>query len=143
MKFFTVDASVIIKWIFPEAREDHLPQALSLLKGIKIGEINVLQPPHWLAEVVAVIARLQPKIVEESISLLNAMEFQVIDAPEIYHIACQLSEKFNHHLFDTLYHAVAIYNGNAKFITADDQYYKKTFKKGNIVRLADFSIFDD
>jgi predicted nucleic acid-binding protein len=41
-----------------------------------------------------------------------------------FQIACQLSERFKHHLFDTLYHAVAIYSGNTQFITADDQYYR-------------------
>ncbi len=144
MKSFVIDASVIIKWVFPDrAEEDHTSQAINLLRTIKQGTVKVLQPPHWLAEVAAVIVRLQPKIANETIDLLNMMEFPVINVPEIYQIACQLSEHFKHHLFDTLYHAVAIYNGNTQFITADDQYYRKTVKKGSILHLGDFSIFDD
>ncbi len=144
MKNLVIDASVVIKWVFPDrAEENHLPQAINLLRNIKQGTVKVLQPPHWLAEVAAVIVRLQPKIAEETIDLLYAMEFPIVDTPEIYQIACQLSERFKHHLFDTLYHAVAIYSGNTQFITADDQYYRKTSKQGAILRLADFSIFED
>jgi len=142
MKSIVVDASVAIKWIFPErANEDHMPQALNLLRAIQQNAIKVLQPPHWLAEVAAVVVRIQPKIAKEAISLLEAMEFPIIENPEVYHIACQLSERFNQHLFDTLYHAVALYRGNTEFVTADEQYYRKAFKQQAIIRLADFSTF--
>ncbi len=144
MRCFVIDASVIIKWIFPEkTEEEHLPQAISLLQIIKQNKVKVLQPPHWLAEVAAVIVRLQPKIAGETIELLNMMEFPVINEPKIYQIACQLSERFKHHLFDTLYHAVAIFSDNTQFITADNQYYQKAAAQGAILRLADFSIFED
>lgn len=143
MSSLTLDANIIIKWIFPEISEDHIPQALSILKGIKAGQINVIQPPQWLAEVAAVIARIQPKIMDESISLLDAMELPIVAVPEVYHLAGKLSQEFNHHLFDTLYHAVALYQGNTQFVTADEKYYKKAFKKGGMVRLGDFSIYDD
>lgn len=145
MKSFVVDASVIVKWIFPERADekDNISQASSLLQAIRYNKIKVLQPPHWLAETAAVIVRLQPNIAEETVNLLHAMEFPMIDVPEIYHLACQLSERFGHHLFDTLYHAVALYNGNAQFITTDEKYYRKTVKVGSIIRLVDFSIFDE
>ncbi len=144
MKSLVIDASITIKWIFPEKTEErHLPQSLHLLKAIREGHINVVQPPHWLAEAAAVIVRLQPKIADEAMDLLNAMEFNVVNAIEIYHIACTLSEKLHHHLFDTLYHAVAIYDGNTEFITDDEHYYRKAAKQGAIIRLADFSVFDD
>lgn len=140
MKSLVIDASVIIKWIFPERNDEHhLPQALNLLHMIKQGSVKVLQPPHWLAETAAVIVRLQPKLAKETINLLDIMEFPISDGPEIYLIACQLAERFNHHLFDTLYHAVALYDGNARFITADDRYYRKAYKEGAIIRLADFT----
>lgn len=144
MKAFVIDASVIIKWIFPERKdESHLSEAIHLLKAVKQDKITVLQPVHWLAEVSAVMARLQPKIAMDAIDLLYAMEFKVIDNVEIFRLACDLSQKFDHHLFDTLYHAVALYQGNTTFITADEQYYKKTYKQGAVMRLADFSVYDD
>lgn len=143
MKSTVIDANVIIKWLFPErVEEDHLPQALNVLNAVKQNVITVVQPPHWLAEVAAVTVRLQPKIVTEAINLLCAMQFPVIEEPEVYDLACQLSHQFNHHVFDTLYHAVALYRGNTQFITSDEKYYRKAVKKGGIVRLADFSIYD-
>ncbi len=142
MKTLTVDASVVIKWIFPEKiHEAHTLQALNLLEAIKYGAVNILQPPHWLAETIAVIVRLNSKIVEETITLLNAMEFPIVDTPEIYNTACKLSHRYQHHLFDTLYHAVAINNPHTQLITADEKYYRKSFKEGAIIRLADLSTF--
>ncbi|OAI49230.1 hypothetical protein AYO45_00595 [Gammaproteobacteria bacterium SCGC AG-212-F23] len=144
MKCFVIDANVIIKWVFLNRKnEDHADQALALLHAIRKNTVKVLQPPHWLAEVIAVVTRLQPKIFHNTLTLLNAMEFSTINTNEIYILASELSIKYNHHLFDTLYHAVALYQGNALFITADEQYYKKANKQGSILRLADFSPFTD
>jgi len=141
MKSYVIDACVAVKWIFPKRKEEnYISQAIHLLQTIKQGSIKVLQPTHWLAETAAVVVRIEPKIAEEVVKILSDMELPIIDTPEIYQIACQLSIHLNHHLFDTLYHAVAIHTGNAKFITADDLYYKKASKQGNIIRLADFHI---
>jgi len=143
MNIFVIDASVIIKWIFPDRpKENHISQALNVLLCIKQGAIKVLQPPHWLAEAAAVITRFQPKIAENAINLLHALEFPITDSIESYQIAYQLSKSTNHHLFDTLYHAVALSHG-ATFLTADETYYKKAHKKGFILRLSDFHIYDN
>lgn len=143
MNTFTLDANVIIKWIFSEnIHEAHTSQALNLLHAIKKGLINIVQPPHWLAETMAVIVRINPEIAEKTIELFNAMEFSIFDEPEIYHTACKLSHRYQHHLFDTLYHAVALNNKSSQFITADEKYYRKSFKEGAIIRLTDFSILE-
>jgi predicted nucleic acid-binding protein len=138
MKSVVIDANVIVKWIFPEkSDEDYQSQALFLLHNIKKGDITVYQPPHWLVEVAAVVARIEPAIATEAISLLHELNFSVISEQEIYQLACQLSNQFNHHLFDTLYHATALYL-DYSFITADDKYFRKAAKLGGILRLADF-----
>lgn len=144
MKTLVIDANIVVKWIFPDSqKEPHLPQAIHLLKAIKEDVINVLQPPHWLVEVIAVVARLESKVAEDAINFLHAMEFSTIESVEIFHTASSLSAKYKHHLFDTLYHAVALHHRNAKFITADDKYFHKVYKEGSIVRLSTYSIFDD
>jgi predicted nucleic acid-binding protein len=38
--------------------------------------------------------------------------------------ACALAVDLEHHLFDTLYHAVAL-ESDARLITADDRYHRK------------------
>jgi len=43
----------------------------------------------------------------------------------------------SHHLFDTLYHALAIYL-NAVFVTADELYYRKTETLGYIQLLSNW-----
>jgi predicted nucleic acid-binding protein len=45
----------------------------------------------------------------------------------------------NHHLFDTLYHAVALEEG-ATLVTADEAYFAKAKQLGGIERLADFAV---
>jgi hypothetical protein len=47
--------------------------------------------------------------------------------------------ELNHHLFDTLYHAVALKVPDTLFITADTQYFRKAAKLGHIIELKDFS----
>jgi predicted nucleic acid-binding protein len=70
-----VDASVIVKWFFPDPlREPHSEQALSILEAIRDGNLEPLQPPHWLAEVTAVISRLEPDQAAWTVDLLSAME---------------------------------------------------------------------
>jgi predicted nucleic acid-binding protein len=61
----------------------------------------------------------------------------VSDGPEILQRACRLSIELNHHLFDTLYHAVALHTDSV-LVTADAQYLNKAAKLGNIVSLADW-----
>jgi hypothetical protein len=49
-----VDASVALKW-FLKARDDeaHIENALTILAGIDTGRVQMLQAPHFLAEVAA------------------------------------------------------------------------------------------
>jgi predicted nucleic acid-binding protein len=42
------------------------------------------------------------------------------------------------HLFDTLYHAVALETG-ATLVTADERYYETARGEGNITLLSDFT----
>ena len=53
--------------------------------------------------------------------------------------AADLSIALNHHLFDTLYHAVALEEG-ATLVTADAAYFGKAKDLGGVELLADFAI---
>ena len=141
MTTVVLDASVVVKWIFAgRAEESHSLQALQILQFIKESRVSVIQPPHWLAEVAAVTVRLDPERARQAVSLLHALEFPVVAGVEVYQKACELSASHNQHLFDTLYHAVALTEPGAILVTADDQYYRKAFKAGRIVRLREFSL---
>lgn len=131
-----VDASVAVKWALPEVeREPDVPQALQLLAAIRDGRIEPIQPPHWLAEVAAVVTRLRPRIVEPTIDLLDALELPVVADVAIYRRASRLSAVLDHHLFDTLYHAVAL-ERDAVLVSADARYVRKARSLGAIATLA-------
>ena len=55
-------------------------------------------------------------------------------------MACTLSCDLNHHLFDTLYHAVALNLDRAVLVTADKHYYDKAQRYGSISLLTDFNV---
>jgi predicted nucleic acid-binding protein len=132
------DASVCVKWFFPDSpKEQHSEQAMYLLKQVAGNQIVLCQPSHWLAEVVAVITRIQPDIAELAIDYLTAMELDILQTPETLKIASRLSFQLSHHLFDTLYHALAI-ETDGVFITADKKYFNKAQSFGHIQLLATY-----
>jgi predicted nucleic acid-binding protein len=135
-----VDASVAVKWVVRESgRESLVEEALRLLDAIASGRVGVRQPPHWLAEVAAVLARVAPDIATRSIAVLQSMELPVVDEVEMYERACALAIGLRHHVFDTLYHAVAQSVPDAIFITADDAYHRKAHHLGAIQHLRHFA----
>lgn len=141
MTTVVLDASVVVKWIFADrAEESHSLQALQILQSIKESRLAVVQPPHWLAEVAAVTVRLEPLRARQAVSLLHALEFPVVATTDLYQKACELSASLHQHLFDTLYHAVALTEPGAILVTADDQYYRKAHKVGRVVRLKEYRL---
>lgn len=72
-----IDASVAVKWFVAgdwALQEDHVDNALALLQATAQGSVQLLQPPHFLAEVAAVLARLKPGTAVEDIGNLTALE---------------------------------------------------------------------
>jgi predicted nucleic acid-binding protein len=136
MTDFVIDASVAIKWFVPDAADEaNTAEALDLLLRLRDAEISLFQPPHWKAEVAAVLARRVPAIAAASIDDLNLLEgIAIIDTPLIYDRAVELAIALSHHLFDTLYHATALAT-DALMVTADRRYYDKAAHLGHIVLL--------
>ncbi|MFO0773288.1 MAG: type II toxin-antitoxin system VapC family toxin [Nitrospiraceae bacterium] len=131
-----VDASVAVKWVLASRTgEQDADKALLLLGEFQLGRVSIVQPPHWLAEVAAVVSRLDPETASEAVEVLHAFELPTNNSWDVYARACKLSVSLQHHLFDTLYHAVALTGGQRTLITADEQYYRKAQKFGRIVRL--------
>lgn len=138
-----VDASVAVKW-FAEGdwalREDHIEAALELLRASTRGSLDFYQPPHFLAEVAAVVSRLKPDRAQHYIDNLAALDITwaapTVAYPRAIDLACQL----NHHLFDTLYHAVALSMPGALLVTADRRYFDKAQHLGQIAWLPEVSV---
>jgi predicted nucleic acid-binding protein len=70
--------------------------------------------------------------------LLNT-DFHRVEGSEICATATELAMRLDHHVFDTLYHAVALHTPGATLVTADRRYYDKARREGQIVLLADWS----
>lgn len=137
-----VDASVAVKW-FAEGdwaqTEDHIEPALEILKASKRGTLDFYQPPHFLAEVAAVVARLKPDSAQHDIDNLAALDITWAAPTVAYGRAIDLACQLNHHLFDTLYHAVALALPDAVLVTADRRYFDKAQHLGHIAWLPDFT----
>ena len=134
-----VDASVVVKWAVPEpTSEGHVDEALALLDAIRRREVSFVQPPHWLLEVAAVLVRSRPRIVDESLDLLAVIGASVADEAAVLRRAAGLAEDLDHHLFDTLYHAVALERGGV-LVTADGRYARKARHLGSVIELREWS----
>lgn len=139
MNQYVIDASVTVKWFIADSvDESNTDHALRLLQRAQQGDLQFLQPAHWVSEVAAVLVRLTPKTVSRSVAALRELSFvNIANHDNHYQRAISLALKCDHHLFDTLYHAIAL-EENATLITADKKYYDKARQLGAIVMLAEF-----
>jgi predicted nucleic acid-binding protein len=136
-----VDASVAVKWFTQDSPdEQHMPQALRVLEQSVLGLLTMVQPTHFVAEVAAVLARLKPAQAQEDLLDLLDIRHRTESSPEIYATAMDLALRYQHHLFDTLYHALALHTADAVLVTADERYYAKAHREGRISLLADFNL---
>lgn len=135
-----LDASVAVKWFLPfNPDEDHADLALAILKRSVRGTVQLVEPVHFIAEVASVLARLRPAEARGDLFNLLDIERRTLDSPEIYATALELAQRHQHHLFDTLYHAVALHTPGATLVTADERYHAKARAEGRISLLADWS----
>ncbi len=134
---WVLDASVLVKWVLPERHEADTARAEAFLAGFVDRSLTLVEPPHWLAEVAAVVSRLAPEKAAEATALLCSMEISVDASVEAYAAAVDLAVRRKHHLFDTLYHGVALITPDTFLVTADDAYFRRARSEGRIVRLAD------
>lgn len=131
-----LDASVVLKWLLEDpAREPDTDKASAIIESVVRGRLEILQPVHWLAEVAAVAARLTPQTAVADVEMLTALQFPTTDDPNVMRRATSLAIETGHHLFDTLYHAVALEHENTLLVTADERYYLRGERYGTIAAL--------
>jgi len=130
-----IDASVAVKWALPEAgAEEQTDEALAVLAAIDSDQTEVLQPAHWLIEVAAVLVRLWPEAADKAIHRLDLMNLPTAADAPIMRTAIRLARELDHHLFDTLYHAIALERGGL-LVTADGRYARKAYHLGSVIEL--------
>lgn len=134
-----LDASVIVQALIGDGDED-ADRASALWTLAATSRLPVVQPPHWLAEVCAVLARLSPGTAVEDTRDLHVLSLPQDGSVEAFVRAAELAVELEHHMFDTLYHAVALGVKGGVLVTADEKYFRKASHVGGIVRLADFTL---
>jgi predicted nucleic acid-binding protein len=135
-----VDASVALKWFLRgQPTELHVVEAEAVEAAIEQSGTELFAPVHWTAEVISVLVRTKPGSIGDALSFLDDMRPVVIDGVPILKRAAELAIALNHHLFDTLYLAVALEVG-ALLVTADEAYFGKAKGLGAVQRLADFPV---
>lgn len=136
-----LDASVILKWLIDDpSRKPDTEKATALIESIVSREHEILQPVHWLAEVAAVLARLSPHTASDDVGMLSAMEIPTNNDPTVMQRATKLAIQSGQHVFDTLYHAVALEHEDATLITADERYLRAARAHGHISALREWEI---
>jgi predicted nucleic acid-binding protein len=134
-----LDASVILKWLLEDpAKEPDTEKAFAVIQAVVQGNLEIVQPTHWLIEVAAVAARLTPETAIQDVEMLAAMQLPTSDDPSVMRRATALAIETDADLFDTLYHAVALEHQDALLVTADDRYRRKAAHHGKIASLRDW-----
>jgi len=109
-----LDASVILKWLLRDlACEPGTEKATALVQAVVRGEVA------------AVLARLTPTTAIDDAAMLTALEFPTLNEPLVMIRATTLAIDTGTHLFDTLYHAVALAHAEATLVTADGAVARK------------------
>ena len=130
-----IDASVAFKWLLPDARiEPDLKESSGLLESIQAGRVTVLAPVHWKLEVLGVVARHGTHAIRPCLEFFDSLPHTVIDSAAVMERGAQLAASLKHHIFDTIYHAVALETGST-LITADDRYFDAARRIGSIKML--------
>lgn len=138
MTAVTLDASVVVKWFQPRRGEADLAPAEAIRSAYAAGELTLFQPPHWRAEVAAVLVRLSPLSARRDVADLCLLDVETVDTPDVYARAAGLARRLSHHLFDSLYHAAALSVAGCTLVTADERYFAKARSIGRIARLSDW-----
>lgn len=134
-----IDASVAAKWFLrePPAEEDR-DLAAAVLLALRSGEAEAVQPVHWPLEVAAVMAWREPARSEAAVALLDALGLRIADGVDILLRAVRLAAELDAHVFDTLYHAVAL-SRDAVLLTADRRYFDRAAAVGSLELLERWS----
>lgn len=132
-----IDASVALKWNFQT--EENSDKALKIRDDHENKIVDIIVPSIFFFEIANTMARTVPDEVTDFLSDIRTLEIMECRLGcEITSIAVDLMRKYpGISFYDTSYHALALLEG-ALFVTADEKYYKKLEKEGNLILLKDY-----
>ena len=86
------------------------------------------------------LARLSPHTAAQCVDDIAAMRITWAPPSAAYQSAIALATQLHHHLFDTLYHALALEPSGASFITADRRCFDKAQHLGHTIWLPEWAV---
>jgi predicted nucleic acid-binding protein len=133
------DASVILKWVLEREREEDAPKALQVLDAFLAERIDISLPTLWRYEVGNILGLKQPELAGELMKALLGYEFQEEPLGREYCLAVldHMLEMRGATFYDSAYHVLAI-RLNGQYVTADEDYVKRSKRKGHIALLVDW-----
>ncbi len=139
MNIYVPDASVVLKWVMPEEREAHLPQALAIAEAALGGRILLRLPSLWYYEIGNIVSRHLPTQADELLQKLHIMLLPWTQGPtsEWQALALELVRRYGVTFYDASYHALAI-SLSGVMVTADGRYLERASAAGHILALADW-----
>jgi len=125
MKGYVVDASVILKWVLGDEREEDQDKARELLNAWVDGRVDLSVPKLWQYEVGNFLGREIPEYATEKMKLLLSLGIKSVHLNEDMCFQCLTWMQKNRVTFyDASYLAVA-YEIKGTLITADERFIKK------------------
>jgi len=126
MDKFVLDASIALKWFFPQEKDSEIAQ--KILRKIKKGQIKAIAPQIFFFEVINVIKTKAKSTSNDMLGVINKIfslnlisekvDLSLLKRANLY------AQKFNLSIYDASYIALADIN-KATFITADEKMARK------------------
>jgi predicted nucleic acid-binding protein len=123
---FVLDASVATKWLLPSAGEPLAAEALDLLRGYSIGEVQLIVLDLFWAELANVLwkairlGRCTTKSAETGLKSLRQLNLPTASSAELVEPALALAVAFDRTVYECLYVALAV-QSRGQFLTADER----------------------
>jgi len=139
MKQYVVDASVILKWVLGDEREEDQERAFKLLQEWVHGQAEVSAPHLWQYEVGNFLGREVPEEAEIKMELLLNLHIRNVELNDsIYEKCFAWMRDYKITFYDASYLAVAHEIG-ADLVTADAKFAAKMEHKGHVCLLRDLN----
>ena len=126
MTTLVVDASVAVKWTFPEFLEPLAGQADSLLRQYFHGQIRLVVPDLFWSEIPnflwkSVRQQKMPAMrAEEALNTMLSRSFPTVPSRDVLSEALSIAVQFNRTAYDGIYVALAVAL-QTQLITADER----------------------
>jgi predicted nucleic acid-binding protein len=125
MKTIVVDASVILKWVLGDEREEDQGKAMELLHAWAEGRCELAAPSLWAFEAGNVLGRFLDKEAEAKMGLLLGLGIRNVElTPEMSGMIASWMRDKAVNFYDAAYLAAA-HDCNALLVTADPSFARK------------------